>query len=179
VLAPVRLEELVCCLRCSTIAGPLGAGLTAGFAGAGASVALEVVPSAGAVTSGAGAWVVDVLGGAGAAGVGVEVLVVSGAVVSVVVVVGSSAGVVLTVLPSPVPALSAPRAAAGPSPATVMLPPASAETSARRIRRRERAEGVMRRTWSSFGRCILVVGAPCPQTRAPARIQYRQASTNA
>jgi hypothetical protein len=131
---------------------------------------------------GEGAGVLDVVGaGAGVLDVGVEV-VVGGALGPVV----CSLGVVsVGVVPVPsgsvfqVSAASAP-VETGPRPAAVRPPPAIAETSARHAHRRAPKWGVMRRSWSSGGRPMVVVGASSPQTLGYAhRDSYRQRSTKA
>jgi hypothetical protein len=148
----VFFEAVVFCLRWSTTAGPFAAGL----AGAGISVCAEVVP-AGVVAVGAGV-VVGVLEGAGVLVVVVGVVVVSVFVGSVFV--GSSAGVVVVTVPSPPPVVPSTASAPpeiGPRLAAVMPLPASAEASARHSHRLEAGRGVMRRSWSSFGRPMVVV----------------------
>jgi hypothetical protein len=145
--------------RCSTTAGPFADGFAGAFTSASCVVAVDV---------GAGVGVLEVVGaGAGVLAVGVEV------VVGVVPVeVGFSLGVVsVGVVPVPSASLPVQFSAAsappesGPSPAAVKPPPAIAEISARHARLRMPEAAIMRRSSSSRGRPMVVVGACSPQTR--------------
>jgi hypothetical protein len=151
-----RFEGLLFCLRWSTTAGAFAVGFGGGFASVVVLLGLVLGGALDGVVAGAG---VVVLGGiAGVAVVVVPVFAGSS--------LGVSLGVVVVTVPSELGGLSAASVppARGPRPPAVSPLPARAEISARHIHLRG-LSGIMRRSWSSCGRPIVVVGADSPQTR--------------